>query len=48
MSKQLLKGVTRMYEEHELNIIAFADIDVFADLSIASDADDDGSGSSYH
>lgn len=37
-----------MYEKYELKIVDFDKADVFADLSLASDADEDGNGSSYH
>ena len=34
-----------MYEKYEMNVIAFDSVDVFADLSLASDADEEGGGS---
>lgn len=35
-----------MYEKHELKVVNFERTDVFADLSIASDADDEEGGGS--
>ncbi len=34
-----------MYEKHELKVVDFDKTDVFADLSLASDADEEGGGS---
>lgn len=35
------------YTEHDLNLITFGNADVYA-LGLASDADEDGGGSSQH
>ncbi|MCD8085503.1 MAG: hypothetical protein LUF28_04125 [Clostridiales bacterium] len=37
-----------MYEKHKMDVIAFDSVDVFADLSIASDADENGGGTTLH